>query len=45
MAVAKTLKDIIAEKAPIVCEQIETAVSFAESEEDLRIEFEKAIEC
>jgi len=44
MAVAKSLEDIIAEQAPIVCEQIETAVSFAESEEDLRIEFEKAIE-
>ena len=32
------------EQASIVCEQIEAAVSFAESEEDLRIEFEKAIE-
>ena len=44
MAVSKTLEDIIAEQAPIVCEQIEAAVSFADSEEDLRIEFEKAIE-
>ena len=44
MAVAKTLEDIITEHAPIVCEQIEAAVAFADSEEDLRIEFEKAIE-
>ncbi len=44
MAAAKTLEDIIAEQAPIVCEQIEAAVSFADSEEDLRIELEKAIE-
>lgn len=44
MAVAKTLEDIITEQAPIVCEQVEAAVSFADSEEDLRIEFEKAIE-
>ena len=44
MAAAKTLEDIITEQASIVCEQIEAAVSFAESEEDLRIEFEKAIE-
>ena len=44
MAVAKTLEDIISEQAPIVCEQIEAAVSFADSEEDLRIECEKAIE-
>jgi len=44
MATTKTLEDIITEQASIVCEQIEAAVSFAESEEDLRIEFEKAIE-
>jgi len=44
MAGAKTLEDIIAEQAPIVREQIETAVSFAESEEYLRIEFKRAIE-
>ena len=44
MAVAKTLEDIITEQAPIVYEQIERAVDFADSEEDLRIEFEKAIE-
>jgi len=44
MAVAKTLEDIITEQAPIVCEQIERAVEFADSEEDLRIECEKAIE-
>ena len=44
MATAKTLEDIITEQAPIVCEQIEAAVSFADSEEDLRIECEKAIE-
>jgi SAM-dependent methyltransferase len=44
MAAAKTLEDIIAEQAPIVCEQIEAAVAFADSEEDLRIECEKAIE-
>jgi hypothetical protein len=44
MAVTKTLEDIISEQASIVCEQIEAAVAFAESEEDLRIEVEKAIE-
>jgi len=44
MAAAKTLEDIITEQAPIVCEQIEAAVAFADSEEDLRIECEKAIE-
>jgi len=44
MAVTKTLEDIISEQASIVCEQIEAAVAFADSEEDLRIEVEKAIE-
>ncbi len=44
MAVTKTLEDIISEQALIVCQQIETAVAFAESEEDLRIEIEKSIE-
>jgi hypothetical protein len=29
MTVAETLEDIITEQAPIVCEQIEAAVSFA----------------
>ena len=44
MAVTKALEDIISEQSSIVCEQIEAAVSFADSEEDLRIEVEKAIE-
>lgn len=44
MAVAKTLEDIITEQAPIVCEQIEAATAFAESEMDLQIEVEKALE-
>ena len=44
MAVTKTLEDIISEQALIVCEQIEAAVAFADSEEDLRIEVERAIE-
>jgi len=44
MALTKTLEDIISEQASIVCEQIEAAVAFADSEEDLRIEVEKAIE-
>ncbi len=44
MAVTKTLEDIITEQASIVCEQIEAAVAFADSEEDLRVEVEKAIE-
>ena len=35
MAIAKTLEDIITEQAPIVCEQIERAVDFADSAEDL----------
>ncbi len=44
MATAKTLEDIITEQAPIVCEQIEAATAFAESEMDLQIEMAKALE-
>ncbi len=35
---------MICEQASIVCEQIGAAIAFADSEEDLRIEVEKAIE-
>ena len=35
---------MISEQASLVCEQIGAAVAFADSEEDLRIEVEKAIE-
>lgn len=44
MAQPKTLEDIISEQASIVCEQIEAAVAFADSEGDLRIGVEEAIE-
>ena len=43
MAVTKTFEDMICETGIDLCEQIE-AVAFADSEEDLRIEVEKAIE-
>jgi len=40
----KNAVDIISEPASIVCKQIEAAVAFADSEEDLRVGVEKAIE-
>lgn len=44
MTVGKTLEDFIGAQAPTACERIERAVEFAASEEDLRLEFEKAVE-
>ncbi len=44
MAATKTLEDIITEQAPIVCEQIEAATAFAESEMDLQFEMANALE-